>query len=1272
MERSDFDLPGSPLRGTNLIEASAGTGKTYSIAGLFVRLILEKEIPVREILVVTYTVAATEELRDRVRKKLRETAEAFLQGESADQFLHALLQKYPGETDRRLAGERLRAAIHDFDEAAIFTIHGFCQRVLLENAFESGSLFDTELVSEQEKLKEEIVEDFWRTRFYQAPPELVAYALSQGYSPRFFLALLGKATANPWVKIIPDVAPPSPDLLREAINVFRVAWEELKKIWPKAREEVREKLLGPALNATSYGKRTDSLLEAMDNSLASQATPFPLFEGFEKLTSEKIAASTKKNHSPPGHTLFHTCQSVKEKADLLKTLMDQRLLFLKTELVRTVRRELPARKVKKNIMFFDDLLFRLQNALEGKGGEELAKAVRAKYRAALIDEFQDTDPVQFTIFHAIFASEERILFFIGDPKQAIYSFRGADVFAYMKAASHTDGRYTLGENWRSDPALIKAINTVFSGTDTPFIYDEIPFSPARPAKDDGCEDLTIDGQREAPLQLWFLSSRVLKEGVGEGGSPASPGKLISKSRARELIARSVAGEISRLLSLSGRRQALIGQKPLREKDIAVLVRTNREARLVKENLSALKIPSVFYSTDSIFAAHEARELGQILIGIAAPHREELVRAALAADMIGVSGEELDRLVNDENAWGEWLARPALNEYERFRNYHELWQRYGFIVMFRSFMANEGVRTRLLCLPDGERRLTNVLHLAEILHRESMEQKLGMAGLIKWLGEQGDPETLVSDEHQLRLESDEDAVRIVTIHKSKGLEYPVVFCPFAWGGSKVSGPDFFFHDRADLPAAQGRAQAGEWQLTCDLGSSNSERHRMLAQRELLAENMRLLYVALTRAKNRCYLVWGRINEAGTSAPAYLFHRDQEKAAEDVIAATEERFKTLADEDLYRELESLTDKAEGTIRLEAMPLETGKSYSPPRQDEGETLRRREFSGKIDRSFRIASFSSLSHPFEAGLISGWPRSAELPDHDAHYPPVTGWPDLYPEEGAAFLHEGVPDEATPDESAGIFAFPKGARAGTLLHDILEHLDFTEKNETLTRNMVGNKLQEYGFEARWEDAVVGMIQKVISLPLDPDYPGGAGGSFTLSAIPQEERLQELEFYFPLKYISPETLRGIFAACGRTAPSRAEEGQGDICPLWHERLHFNPVHGFMKGFIDMVFRFEGRFYLVDWKSNFLGNHVTDYNQSAISETMAGSFYFLQYHIYTVALHQYLSTRLPGYRYDTHFGGVYYCFLRGMDPIWGPEYGVYRDRPSADLITALTRELIAVG
>ena len=983
--------------------------------------------------------------------------------------------------------------------------------------------------------------------------------------------------------------------------------------------------MGPALKANSYGSKTEGIIEAMDNFLAGDNTPFPLFEDFTKLTTGRLASSTKKNHSPPEHAIFQICQSVKEKADFVGALMDQHLLFLKTELIRTVRRELPARKLKKNILFFDDLLLRLRKALEEKEGEELARAVRAKYRAALIDEFQDTDPIQFAIFQAIFASHGSTLFFIGDPKQAIYSFRGADIFAYMKAASHTARRYTLGENWRSEPGLIKAINTIFYGADNPFLYDEISFSQARPAKDKDYEYLSIDGQKEAPLRMWLLTTRAFRQGVGEGGTSAAPEKLIPKSRARDLLSRAVAGEISQLLYLGHKGRVLIGPKPLQERDIAVLVRTNREARLVQESLSALRIPSVLYSTGSIFATHEARELERLLLAIAAPNREELIRAALVTDMVGLKGEDLGRFVNDEDAWGKWLIR--------FRNYHDLWRRSGFIVMFRSFMANEGVKARLLSLSEGERRLTNLLHLAEILHQQSMEQKAGMRGLIKWLGEERDSETPFSDEHQLRLESDEDAVRIVTIHKSKGLEYPVVFCPFAWGGSRIAGADISFHDVAD-----------GWQLTCDLGSSKSEHHKTLAERELLAENIRLLYVALTRAKNRCYLIWGRFNEAGTSAPAYLFHRGEEVVGEGVIEATEARFKSLSDDDLYRGLEGLAGKAEGTIRLDVMPMENGRLYSP-RQDDGEALSCREFSGKIDRSFRIASFSFL--------ISGKPHTVELPDHDAAPFSAATSPSL-PVEG---MLDDLPGERQ-GEGSGIFAFPRGTRAGTLLHDILEHLDFTGKNGDVMRDLVGKKLAEYGFEARWEETIIGMIEKVISLPLDRKR------GLTFSAIPNERRLNELAFYFPLKPTSPERLRDIFAPYDDLLPANTS--------VWHERLHFNPVRGFMKGFMDMVFCFADRFYLVDWKSNFLGSCVTDYNQSALGETMVGSFYLLQYHLYTVALHQYLSMRLPDYRYDTHFGGVYYCFLRGMDPAWGPEYGVFWDRPSAELIATLTRDLVAGG
>ena len=384
-----FDLLESPLEGTNLIEASAGTGKTYTISGLFLRLILEKGFSVNDILVVTYTVAATEELRDRIRKKIREAMEAFSAGSSPDEFLNGLVQKNP---DPKAAIGLLQEALHDFDEASIFTIHGFCQRTLHESAFESGSLFDTELLPDQERLKEEIVRDFWRRHFYSAPLEFIGYVQGKGLNPEYFLKLLGKGTAHLDSQIVPDIKSAKLSSLED----FRQASEKLKKEWPKAKEEVLEIFSGPALK---YYTNPQKHIEAMDGYVANGAG-LPLFKEFERFTPTKVAANTKKNCVTPKHPFFDLGEDFQEKATSLASEMDRQILFLKGEVFRYLKKEMPARKERQNIQSFDDLLIRLRDALEKRGGDGLAKAIRTKYRAALIDEFQDTDPTQYAIFRA--------------------------------------------------------------------------------------------------------------------------------------------------------------------------------------------------------------------------------------------------------------------------------------------------------------------------------------------------------------------------------------------------------------------------------------------------------------------------------------------------------------------------------------------------------------------------------------------------------------------------------------------------------------------------------------------------------------------------------------------------------------------------------------------------------------------------------------------------------------------------------------------------------
>ena len=1207
---NNFDLLNSPLKGTNLIEASAGTGKTYAITGLFLRLVLEKNLPINEILVVTFTEAATEELKDRIRTKLRRAIETFKllnhsTGNSEDAFLCDLLKR---AKDPKTALARLTEGLRDFDKAAIFTIHGFSRRVLHENAFETGSLFDTELVTEQENLKREIVDDFWRIHFYRASPLFVNYAIHKKFSPDGLLPLLRGRVALPYLKIIPQTGIPDTSGQEKE---FRASFDELCNAWESARTDVENILIDDeGLNRVKYGKAKIPIwIQSMDHYVASGVNDPVLFKGFHKFTAGELKVSVKKGRTPPAHPFFELCERLKQSHEELETVFGERLLGLKAALFHFAENELAKRKEEKNIQSFDDLLLKLYRALMEKGGEHLAKSLRKKFRAALIDEFQDTDPVQYAIFKKVFGAKDSTLFLIGDPKQAIYSFRSADIFAYMTARQDVAFQHTLSENWRSDPGLITAINTVFSGKELPFVYDEIPFHPAVPAPEKNPELLKLDGKTGPPFQLWFL----------EADKITDSGKPISKELAKQLIPGAVAAEISRLLALGRKDLALFGTKPLKEGDIAVLVRTNAQARLMQDALAALNIPGVLFSTGNLFDSHEALEMERVLFAVSDPKNERHIRTALTTDMMGLRGEDLHVLMDDEPGWEQWIAK--------FRMYHDLWDERGFIRMFRYLLLKERVLPRLMSLKDGERRNTNLLHLAEVLQQASVEKKLGMTETLKWLLEQRDESTLRLEEHQLRLESDENAVKLVTIHKSKGLEYPVVFCPFSWDGSKIKKSDdpFTFHDEADNRT-----------LTLDLGSDKRDENRTFAEKELLAENLRLLYVALTRAKNRCYLIWGRFNQAETSAPAYLLHQPG-SCEEDVVQATAERFNGLTDKSVLKELKTAVAMAGGTISLSEMPAgQAGEAYTPLPGKKA-VLGCREFSEDIDRVWRISSFSSL--------ISGMPHTDETTDRDAI---------IFPDGRD---QEDIEEPVIREKPSDIFSFPKGTKPGSFLHDILEHLDFTAKETTVMKELVADKLSEYSFESQWLDTICDTVTNVLSTPLDPALKGPV-----LSSIQDDDRLNELEFYFPLKTVNPEKLKKIF----QTNPGS---------PLIKDfpetigRLQFAPARGFMRGFMDLVFRWRGRFYLVDWKSNFLGDRLEDYDQKAMALAMIKECYILQYTIYTLALDQYLRLRMTEYSYEKHFGGVYYIFLRGVNPEMGPEFGIYRDLPSTQLIEALRERLI---
>ena len=890
---------------------------------------------------------------------------------------------------------------------------------------------------------------------------------------------------------------------------------------------------------------------------------------------------------------------------------DQYLLALKTELFDYLRRELTDRKLTKNVQYYDDLLLKMHNALQGTAGNSLAATIRDRYKAALIDEFQDTDPIQYDIFRTIYNQPDSALFLIGDPKQAIYGFRGADIFAYMKAIDQVDNRYTLTRNWRSEPGLISATNEIFGGARKPFIYDKIPFISAVPAGDDKRKILQIDGQNKPQFKFWFIDSSQLEENNLTNG-------FISKSTAYDLLTRAVISEVSNLLIMGDKNKITIGDRALQAGDIAILVRTNNEAQIVKDALAENNIPCVLYSTKSVFDTVEAESVERLLTAIANPENEILIKAALISRIIDIRGEELFELEQDSNLWENWLRQ--------IKDYNGIWNELGFITMFSRLLSDQKVRSRFLSLPDGERRLTNILHIGEILHRQASENKLGITGLLKWLALQKSADVSTPEYHQLRLESDENAVKIVTIHKSKGLEYPIVFCPFAWGDSRLKkNRDNIFHNANN-----------DNELTLDLGSEEYGINRKHAEKEQLAENLRLLYVALTRARHRCYLSWGRFNQAGSSALAWLLHPPDCDDRSNIVEASESRFKELDDSDIRVRLEKCCERTDGAIELSPLPVDQVIKYIPPCIIDRK-LDCRKFSGAIDYLWRISSFSHL--------ISGKIPAIELPDYDTPQADITQTDRV---DEKSYLIE---------KPSGIFAFPRGAIPGTFCHDLFEHLDFTDTDSPQTAELVGNKLNAYGFDITWQETIADMVKKVLTARLSSD-----SDVFNLSQIDSKNRLNELEFYFPLKTITPDKLRDIFM-------KHDESSAAKDLPETIGRLNFSPVKGFMKGYIDLVFRYHDSYYIVDWKSNHLGNRPEDYSRDNLAQAMGKSFYTLQYHIYTVALNKYLSLKYKDYNYDAHFGGVFYVFLRGVNPEPGNNNGLFYDKPSAGLIGELSQLLI---
>jgi exodeoxyribonuclease V beta subunit len=1157
-----------PLEGRCLIEASAGTGKTYAITSLVLRLLLGHDgtrigvraLEIGQILVVTFTRAATDELRGRLRTRIITARRAFEDGAAPPEDDPLIARLVEHSHDRAQDLQRLRLAEISLDLASIFTIHGFAQRMLERNAFESGASFAAAVSEDDTQAVEQAIRDLWRERVYPLP-QFAGDRVAGALKPADFLKTVRNLLPRQGV-VFEGVPPASWEQLLE--DIAR-AQAELIDAWQADPQGLRDALAGATLNkAGRIGSA--AALAALERGIAGSELDATVVQGLsgEFLRSE---LRKKKGNVLAEHPVFDLADRLLEQAAQLAP----RLLH---DAVLEARTRLAAQKARTGALGFEDLLRLLDEGLSAPGsGERLAEAIRARYPAALIDECQDTDPLQWRVFGRIYERGGIALFLVGDPKQAIYGFRGADVYAYLQVRREAPDACSLDTNYRSVAPLVTALNRLFTLREDrdPFHAVDMPYLEVLPSHRPDEKPLRLDGTPVPPLQLLPFST------LGP----------LNKTAYTAHMAEAAADTVARMLNEAQQGRLSIGDERLRPQHIACLVRGWPEAEPLARALRRRGVPYVYRGRDSVYASAVAADLHRLLLAVLEPRAESRLRAALAGALLARSAAELEAWLADDGALLAWQ--------ERFLAHRERLREQGVQAMFRGLLFELEVPARLLAQPDGERRLTDCLHVVELLAEErsalDSDEALAARFAEHMASADGNHEA-----QQLRLESDADRVKIVTVHASKGLQYEFVLLPFVATSKAAREP--LYHDADTLQARY------------DL--SQSEEAMAAADRDRLAEELRLLYVGLTRAVHGCVIgvadvIDGRSKQSLFDSSAIGWLLDVGRLEPDV---------------------ALAQLGE---RCGAVELEPGfVARIPEDATQRPVPQARVFRARIEQDWRASSYSALVRNLAEERAERVFRQPELVQREAA-----------PDAGA-------------DGELTRFGFRRGAEYGNLLHDILQFADLAQPAAApVNAALIRAALARQGLSPSWQPVVAEFLDELGGCALD-------GAELRLADIPVAARVPELGFELPFGRLTAGALNALLIEHEPLA-ARAPAP-----------LRFADMRGMLSGSIDLVFEYQGRYFVADFKSNHLGGTFADYDRAGLERAIVAHRYDLQYTLYTLALVRQLRARLgERFDYERHIGGVYYLFLRGIRRAEGPASGVFFTRPARALIEGLDR-LFAEG
>ena len=1252
-----------------LLEASAGTGKTYQIAGLVLRLVAEYGLRIERILAITFTNAATAELRDRVRKRLSSALIALERGtaDRGDGFVEHLLSL--AQPSREQMTAHLRIALRDFDLAAISTIHGFSQRMLSELAFESGQDADLELLSDPTEILEEIVDDELARFFHSAETDEVALYQAVGYTRDELLRVARVMCGAVAPEIVPSRSDDAGAETRASVQAFRAVRAPMQAMFADAANRETLQALVAMSTRFNYGNHLSGRRDKVCAWIADGAIlPAKESEGALKAMGAAALQSAFEGKLPKGGDKDELQrQAFWPLIQSLDTFIDQTTAFWGgfaplADFAVTVRPRFEAEIQRRRVLTFDAMLSRLAERVDAEGGaaSPVAQRIRERYDAVLVDEFQDTDASQWSVLKAAFLGQKRLIL-IGDPKQAIYAFRGADVHVYTAAAKEVAPPHcrTMSVNYRSDQSVLDALNTLWRADSGAFGdpgFDYVAVTPSDDKRRVAGEDAVEPG-----LELRWVDGRAFK---------GSEGQPIGSKRPAELARLAAAEAVASLSPSADGAAARVDQAS----GLAVLVNSHAQAAAVQRALREVGVPAVAATRNTVFATDAARWLALWLGAVAAGGRDRESRAAVVTPLFGWTADALAWAMASADQGGQpWQVWTA-----RLHEAAARWPRWGFARVFDREMLDLGVLPRVLALPDGERHATDLRHLFELVHAEERATRAGPAVLAAWMRAEAE----VADQARAqRLESDAQAVRIETIHASKGLQYRHVLLPFTWdarapANGKNKGPI--------LLRTEGRTRI-------DLSPTTSPARQAAidaAHQEARREDLRKLYVALTRAEHRNVAWYGPIGKNGqTTATAMgrlllrasttngLDDADLPKFEDDAAQWPKARVR----------LEDLTARSAGTAvwsAVETLPRPlawcppSAAPMTPPQPAPWPTSRL-----SLRGAWRVTSYTGLAARSAVASVDS--EGNATTDNELERDDLRAGRDERPSVVAAASMPPTVELTMLRGDSDRLKQGRGTGYGTFVHEVFERLDLTTargKDGSELRDLVQRSAERNGLAAdpRIADELVERLPNLLATPLDGpphadplrDLPDG----FTLAHIAAHDRLDELDFNLRLgagmRYARTQPVVIDPARVQAALESALDEtrlASPEIQPVREWLRHhldrarqergqlFEEIAGILTGSIDLVFRArpdaaqnaadatDPRWFVVDYKTNVIESSTPGHFTGPwLAWKMATSGYPLQALLYTVALHRHLQLRMRGrYDYDQHIGGYLYLFVRGM-------------------------------